>query len=75
MRLLGNASRGVIVERNSLTIDDGVVEAAILGVLSHDLRIGRPSSGWGIDDLGDVFGKRTIGVVPAEQRHAGVCAR
>jgi hypothetical protein len=60
VRLLGDVSHGVVVERNALAVDDGVVAATVVGVLSHGFRIGRSLSCSGI---GDVFGERTAGVV------------
>jgi len=38
VRLLGDASRGVVVEWNAPTVDDGVVAATVVGVLDHGFR-------------------------------------
>jgi hypothetical protein len=54
-----------MVERNDLAVDDGIVAlgAVVVGVLDHGFKDRTSSSGVGVpDDLGDVFGKWTVGV-------------
>jgi hypothetical protein len=73
VRVLSEAARDVMVKRNDLAVDDGIVAlgAVVVGVLDHDLRIGQSSSRVGVaDDLGYLFGEWAVGLVFADERYA-----
>lgn len=64
-----------VVERDALAVDDGVPgRLAVVGVLDHGFRIGRPgrsSRGPGVsNEFSDVFGERAVGIVVAYERDA-----